>query len=120
MMKLSSTVTDNFIALKCKHLDDQTDASTLPDIHELSVNMEKKQRILIELEKDTKMVELTPVWHKARVSLAHPESIQKIAFVGHVPAWLEVDKIAHTCFEKADIKAFDADHKAEALEWVSH
>lgn len=123
MMELAPRSSENILKIKISHPekeDRKKATSLLPKIDEVAKKNDHHVRVLVELQDHTGIAELGPIWKEARFNIKHPEDIEKIAFIGEIPAWVELDKILSTCFNNADVKSFDEEHKTDAEEWIKH
>ncbi len=77
-------------------------------------------RLLVRLDKESSTNELFKLWNEAKHGLEHHDDYERIAVVGSLPEWFELNKIMHSFFHHAEIKEFDQEHLDEAWRWVKH
>ena len=77
-------------------------------------------RLLVKLDKEASTQELYKIWEEAKHGLNHHDDYERIAIVGNLPEWFELNKIMHSFFDNAEIREFDESHIDDAWRWVKH
>ena len=103
-----------------KVLDKNFTKKVLPALEFTAEKHHGHMRLLVKLDKEASVKELYQIWDEAKHGLAHHDDYERIAVVGALPEWFELNKIMHSFFDHAEIKEFDMANIDDAWRWIKH
>ncbi len=103
-----------------KTIDKNFAKKVLPALEYTAENNHGHMRLLVRLDKEASVKELYKIWDEAKHGLNHHDDYERIAVVGALPEWFELNKIMHSFFDNAEIREYNTDNLDEAWHWIKH